>query len=338
MLVVDKGLQKLLKNVNLSLRDRTLNYPSREAIRQYLGKKVGIFHKPAPLKANTLEALAGGRPLLGVDGSVHSYGATFPHIIHCFRALAAATTSAVENGIFQVDLFYPEMAPHRREIEEMVSRAAADGEVLTPEAAAARVVRQKLAVLEIKVAIEAVRRYQPFAVLFDGGFLRYGGLAPSQWQTYRELSLARDVMSVGVIEEVGTFDLARYVSGSFPGATSFGCDRELLFGLLDRGEWLAIREGLKFKKTYYTCFARPGRHPGVVAYDFFQEQSRQVAKFIPLLFALTPLGGRGIPHWLDLVDNAVRIRRSEMELLLATGLDKGVRERLFVPKREGRIL
>ena len=83
MLVVDKGLQKLLKNVNLSLRDRTWNYPSRKAIRQYLGKS-GYISNPLPLKANTLEAL----PAVVSPGSrwIRTFlWGNLPHIIHCFR-------------------------------------------------------------------------------------------------------------------------------------------------------------------------------------------------------------------------------------------------------------
>ncbi len=338
MLALDQGLQELLITVNSLLRDRTQNYPRRDAIRRYLREKIGTLQKRAPLKIDALRALADGRPLIGVDGSVHSYGTVFPHIIYCFRALASASTLSVEKGISRVDLFYPEMADHRREIEEIISQAAAGGEELALETAAARAVRQRLAVLEVQVAMEAVNKYQPFAVLFDGGFLRYGGLAPAQWQEYRELSLAKDVVSIGIIEEIGTFDLARKVSAGFPEASPFSCDRELLFGILKKGEWLAVKEDLEFKKTYYTCFARPGYYPGAVAYDFFQEQTRRAAEFVPLLFGLTPQGGRGIPQWLDQVDAAVRITRGEMELLLASGLDRELRERLFVSQRERRTL
>ena len=128
MLALDQGLQELLITVNSLLRDRTQNYPRRDAIRRYLREKIGTLQKRAPLKIDALRALADGRPLIGVDGSVHSYGTVFPHIIYCFRALASASTLSVEKGISRVDLFYPEMADHRREIEEIISQAAAGGE------------------------------------------------------------------------------------------------------------------------------------------------------------------------------------------------------------------
>mgnify|MGYP000863225873 FL=1 len=335
---LDQGLQDLLSAVNNILSVREKNRPDRGKIRRRLQAEVGAIRRAVPLTPDTIKKLAGGRPLVGVDGSVTAYGALFPHIIHLFRALASTTAQSVEEGLYLVDLFYPELEDHRQEIEEAVARAAAAGENLAPEAVLSQIVRARLAALEVRAAREALEKYRPFAVFFDGGFLRYGTLAPAQWQEYRELALEMGVVSIGVIEEIGTFDLARKILAG-PGASPpFTCDRDLLFGVLEPGEWLAVRGELELKKTYYTCFARPGAYPGAVAYDFFQEQAHRAADFVPLLFALTPRGGRGIPWWLDQVDRAVRISRPEMELLLETCLDRGLRERFFVPRRERRSL
>jgi hypothetical protein len=338
MRTLDQKLQDLLSTVNAILSVREKSRPAREVVRRRLQDEVGAIKREAPLAPDTIGELAGGRPLVGVDGSVTAYGALFPQIIHFFRALASTTALPVEEGLCLVDLFYPELEAHRREIEETVVRAAAAGENLALEAAASQLVRARLAALEVRAAREAVEKYQPFAVLFDGGFLRYGSLAPAEWKEYRELAVDRGVVSIGVIEEIGTFDLARKILAEPVVTPSFTCDRDLLFGVLEPGEWLEVKGDLELKKTYYTCFARPGSYPGAVAYDFFQEQAHRAAEFIPLLFGLTPRGGRGIPWWLDQVDAAVRITRLEMELLLDTCLDRGFRERLFVPRREKRTL
>jgi hypothetical protein len=141
-----------------------------------------------------------------------------------------------------------------------------------------------------------------------------------------------------VIEEIGTFDLARELLAGIGFTAKYTCDREILFGVLEPGEWLAMRPELIYKRGYYTCFARPGNHPQAIAYDFFAQQQGLAADIIPLFFSLTPQGGRGIPWWLDQVDAAVRITNKEVELLFDTCLDRSVRERLFVPHRERRGL
>ena len=85
----------------------------------------------------------------------------------------------------------------------------------------------------LKCGRQGASKIPPFAVFFDGAFSATGP-GPAQWQEYRELALARDVVSIGVIEEIGTFDLARKILAG-PGQPPFTCDRDLLFGVLEPG-------------------------------------------------------------------------------------------------------
>ncbi|MGB3959697.1 MAG: hypothetical protein WBL90_05550, partial [bacterium] len=114
---LDQGLQDLLSAVNNILSVREKNRPDRGKIRRRLQAEVGAIRRAVPLTPDTIKKLAGGRPLVGVDGSVTAYGALFPHIIHLFRALASTTAQSVEEGLYLVDLFYPELEDHRQEIE-----------------------------------------------------------------------------------------------------------------------------------------------------------------------------------------------------------------------------
>jgi hypothetical protein len=336
MLTGQQKLQQLMIALNDIVNEGQRAWPSKEEVRSYLGKKVGRIKKVTPLTGEEVARAAGGRPLVGVDGSVIGYGSGFPHSLYLFRALAASTFSSLDDSITKVDIFYPASPAHRREIEQRLEETATEGREITPEMAVSQIVRERLARLEIEAAIAALKEYNPFLLLLDGGFLRYRELAPGEWEEYRKLSLAKEGFSVGVIEEIGTFDLARDLlaeKGLTPGYSS---DREVLFGVFEPGEWLQVYPKVRYKKGYYTCFARPGGHPQAVAYDFFPEHREGVEKIMGLLFSLIPQGGRGIPWWLDQIDRAVRISRREVELLADTCLDRLVRERLFIPQRERR--
>ena len=58
---------------------------------------------------------------------------------------------------------------------------------------------------------------------------------------------------------------------------------------------------------------------------------------IDYLFTLTPPTGRGIPIWIDMVDQAVRLTDHELETLVGAHIDRGVFEMLLAAKRAARV-
>jgi hypothetical protein len=57
-----------------------------------------------------------------------------------------------------------------------------------------------------------------------------------------------------------------------------------------------------------------------------------------LVYSLTPEQGRGIPFWLDIVDNQVRVTNPLVETMVEQYIDADLRHRLLAVKRSDRMI
>jgi len=354
-MLLDENLVRQLSRLDgLLVADRPV--PRAAELRRLLEERVGRLEKLAPLSPAEAAAWFGGRSLAAVDGSVNGLGGAFPYLLQLFQALCK--TSHGERTVAS-EVFSPLMPGVQARIDELTAQG------LPREAALRLLSGRRLSALELQVARRAIREYRPRLVLFDGGFMRYLRHAPEEWEKYCALALELDVLSVGVIEEVASFQLAGALGSerdetagdgagnvfSPPGDVSGGdgrpgaggsvrpivYDRELLFGVLAPGECLFVRPEVEVKNAgLYTVFARLSRHPGAVAVDFLCEQAGAALQIMRYLYTITPSGGRGIPLFLDLVDAEVRLTHREIGLLTEACLDPAVRECFFTARRERR--
>lgn len=256
--------------------------------------------------------------LVAVDGSVNAIGNTFPYIIYWFRSQAHSTQ---QGKLAEVNRFFSPYIQRDKTRLEVISEKG-----LEPEEAILRIRWAILSEIELQAAIEALDALpNESLVLFDGSFARLYR-HKKLWQQYLEVSLAKNIISVGISEEINTSRLIQFM----PGALT---DREVLFGLLEPGQCLVMPE----YQNVITVYARPSAEPQPISYSFLANQKDFITTILSNLFALTPASGRGFPLWLDIVDQKVRITQEEVEMLLNT-LGQDVIMRWFTPMRKKRPL
>lgn len=299
--------------------------------REVLGR-LGHLQRIAPLPAGGAAGWLAGRPVVGVDGSVNSFGGGFPYYVALLRAAAVPTQG---QPLVREAAYSPLLRP-----DWLAAGAAQDGLRL----------RRLQARLEVAVAAKALAGYRPALLLMDGPLVRFDREAKKSFARLARQALDAGAALVGVVENVESSVLRRLLGEDAPPDWAARWDRELLWGVLQPGEVLALAQpvpagdgedpegprGVAVRRW----FLRPGADPAPIALDFLEDQvqadpamPRRVAAF---LMALTPADGRGIPVWTDLVDRHVRITEAELQQAVQAYLDPRVRSQLLVAKRHLR--
>lgn len=330
----------LLNNQNLLNQIEALNrvlthrpWPSRQEVRAILEPAAGTFHRVKTFTPEEAAGLLKERPLVAVDGSYQTVGATYPYLVTFCQAHARALAPNLKDdkGITLQKLFTP-LQPEDRAI---IEAALEKGE--SPEVAALRNTKQVMTALEVETAIAALNKYRPAYLLLDGGFVQYLLRVKDSWETLVKTAEDIGCIVVGVIEEVSSHILAGILGNAW-GWSPNPYDRELLYGILEVGEWFEIAEEHHAKYGFRTVFVRLASHPQAIGLDFLPSQADKIKETIEFLATMTPAHGRGIPAWLDVVDRYVRLTDSEIEQLLAVGLDTSLKEKLLTPHRQRRGL
>jgi hypothetical protein len=78
--------------------------------------------------------------------------------------------------------------------------------------------------------------------------------------------------------------------------------------------------------------------PDPIGVDGLMEQKEHKYELLKLIYSLTPEQGRGIPFWLDIVDNQVRVTDALVQTMIEQYIDPDLRHRLFDAKRKQRII
>ncbi|MDD7363230.1 MAG: DNA double-strand break repair nuclease NurA [Peptoniphilus sp.] len=276
---------------------------------------IGTFTDLARLREDELHAMGN---VAGVDGSVARAGGAHPHYIELFQGLALAVCG-----------------------EEHCTRRTYTPVLTEDDAVSADKIHDRyLAEVELEAAIGIIEETDVRVVIMDGGLLRYRINSRDTWEELRSLCIERDVLLVGAIKDIKTRDIAERT-----GKARAYYDREILAGKLERGELLILSErapeeaGEMSKEAagLTSGFYRPTDHWEVVGLDVLREQREHLVELARLLYTLTPRKGRGVPFWIDVVDERVKVSPGDIRLLMEESIDRDIMERFFVSERDRRV-
>ncbi len=321
---IKEELENKLRDFNGKIKARynkVLNI-SNENFRDFIDGHIGKIHKAS--KPNREELLAyeekGG--IVGVDASVNRKGGAAPHYIEIYRALAKSTIRTVEPRV----------------ITKVYSPILGLEEDLSEEDEASNMRDKTLSRLEVQVAIDAAKNIRPAVIMMDGGFVRYNIDCKELWLDLREICEREKIILIGVIEDIKTSFIGERLKEL--GYTSLlAYDRELLFGRLDKGEYILVDDRVNSKSDkgeLASAFMRSSLSPNIIGIDIIDTQRKYLSQMVSLVYGLTPENSRGVPIWLDIVDKEAKISSRMMEAFLESHLDKDIYERFFVETRSRR--
>ena len=308
--------------------ERVLKIDDAE-LREFIEAEIGKIKTIEKLDKEYLNRLQKKGGIVGVDGSNNRVGGAYPHFVEAYQALAKSTIYK-DDPLFLADIYTPlgeenkESSPLEDKIDEQEDRE--DKKNI------------KLATIEVEAAIESVEKFKPYAILMDGGLIRYNIYANDRWEVLREMCEERGIILVGVIEDIKTSIIGDQLRLRYEGIDSSFYDRELLFGKLAYGEMIIINERVNKKgvEGYSSCFIRSSLTPTVIGMDILDSQKKSIEEMGRLILTLTPENSRGIPLWLDIVDEEVKISDALMKGLMERYMDRGLYERFFIPERDKR--
>ena len=324
---INDGLKDKVQNLNMVLIDKYKEVLSlkRSDLRKFISENIGQIKGMKKLDKELLLKYEKDGGIVGVDGSNNKIGGAYPHFVEVYQALAKSTLIK-EDPIFLTDLYSP---LYTEEIENPLENSE-------------RIIEEKrnikLSTLEVEAAIESVKKYKPYAILMDGGLIRYNIYAYDKWLELRSLCEDQGVILVGVIKDIKTSIIGNTMKERDKDKEQVFYDRELLFGQLDYGEMIIIHEEVNKKgnQGYSSVFLRSSLQPSVVGMDIIDSQRNHLEEMANLVFTLTPENSRGVPLWLDIVDKEVKISDDIMQALMERYLDRDVYERFFVSERDKR--
>lgn len=298
--------------------------------RRWLEEHVGPIRRLRRLEGAELAGFLGGRPMVGVDGTLNTFGGAFPHYLDLIRAIAKPTTG--ESLVLKA--MHCPLPPG--DLDDEVIAVQKDQELR----------QQKLAELEVRVAVEAAQSLKPAILLMDGPLVRFDMRTKNTFSILQRDVLDGKIMLAGCIENIESRVIPTMMGDATPLGWRNRYDRDLLWGVLEMGEVLEVRRPVKGQSgtlkpgepeptPVRTWFMRAALDPGVVGFEMLEAQAEQMGWVADLLYTLTPQDGRGIPIWLDIVDREVRLTDVELNAYLEL-LDPQWK-RVFMTKRSARI-
>ncbi|MDQ0209160.1 DNA double-strand break repair nuclease NurA [Alkalicoccobacillus murimartini] len=314
---IEHDLVEKLKNVGEKLRNSyNQSHTGNDTIRQKLHKSQSVFRQMQHLEKTKLKEILRNKEIAGVDGSVNQTKGEPPHVIYFFQSLAKTTTG---HEVRKSDIYVPLLDDTN------------DEEAVQPLKWRSHL----LAKLELQAAVQLIEEKELSFLLMDGALYHYRIDAEEDWEKLRQLALDKDVMLVGVSEEITTENLVKLDAFSDYANKPYCYDRDMLFGVLEKGESIYIEE-IQHKAGLQSVWTRFGLAPQITGFDMLEEQAHRREEISDLLFTLTPKEGRGIPLWLDYVDRDIRITDKLVDGLLEQYLDADTRHRYFTRKRSDR--
>lgn len=312
------GLNKMLKNKYKSVLGL-----GRNQLRELISENVGKIKTLDKLDKDHLAIYESKGGIVGVDGSNNKLGGAYPHYVEIYQALAKSTIYK-DDPLVLADIYSPlymEEDEGPSEDEELADKT-----------------NIKLSTIEVEAALEAIDRFKPYAILMDGGLIRYNIYANEKWLELKGRCEEEGILLVGVIEDIKTSIIGNELSHIDPNVKEGFYDRELLFGQLDYGEIVMIKDEVNKKEPegYSSVFLRSSLEPSVIGMDIIESQKQYMEEMARLVFTLTPENSRGIPLWLDIIDREVNISDDIMKALLERYMDRGIYERFFLAERDKR--
>jgi len=333
MFNIEDELRERLMQFNDTLKKRYkssggFNAKLLSLINNYIGEISDIKE----LNPNQVANLA-PRGVVAVDGSINTAGSSYPHYVAVMRSLAQSTIAAYE-PIYKYEIYSPLFVDTGIEgTYEDGSNAAVPAAVRDENRRSAHMAR-----LEIEAAIEAIKYMEPSVMMMDGSLAQFRIKCRDRWEDLCDMAIKTGTILIGVVEEIKTAIIKQAIEEYLPENMRDMYDRELLFGLLRPGQMISINEDClgQGKLGLAACFARTSMDPHPIAIDMPVEQALYMKDMAALVYALSPRDGRGVPLWLDMIDNRVRITTQMMEALIDEYIDPDIRHRLLVAKRQNR--
>lgn len=303
---------------------------SKEERRRWLEEHVGPIRRLRRLVGRELEGFLGGRPLVGVDGTLNTFGGAFPHYLDLMRAIAKPSTG--EPVVLKA--MHCPLPPG--DLDDEVVAVQKDQELR----------QQKLATLEAQVALAAAESIRPGILLMDGPLVRFDMRTKNTFSVLQQKVLDGKIMLAGCIENIESRVIPTMMAEETPPGWQNRYDRDILWGVLEMGEVLEVRRPVKGQSgalkpgepeptPVRTWFLRTATDPGVTGLEMLEAQADQMGALADYLYTITPPDGRGMPLWLDIVDREVRL--TDVELSAYLDLLDPQWKRVFMTKRSARI-
>ncbi|HJV45321.1 MAG TPA: DNA double-strand break repair nuclease NurA [Bacillota bacterium] len=329
MLDLAEGLKLSLQSLREEWEGGSIHCLSKEELRQLIvTQEIGTFiHLQKLSEAELFEFLA-QRTVAGVDGSIATFGGGYPGVVSLLQAGAMTMT---RNKFLLGDAMSPLSKKDQVHIHDYKERYQ-----ISEEEAFNRYKDERLATLEIMSAIQLIQQEQPALLMFDGGFVRYESKAGKVWEEYQALNQRLQILSVGIIEEVGTNFIAQALKNM---GKALPYDRQLLFGVLAKGEALLLNPTLRqkgYSGKYYSCFARLSNHPSIIGCDLFASDRERLIPLLRYLYTNTIETSRGVPFWIDRIDHEIKLSYKETEALIRQAFAPAWVEKFLVSQRSRR--
>ena len=325
---IHKDLKEKISNLNelLGNKYKTILSLDRDEMRSFIGENIGEIIKVEKLENKHLAIYESKGGIVGVDGSTNKIGGAYPHFVEFFQGLAKSTIYKNE-PIFKSDINTPLSSTNgRKNILEKDEKEIEEKRNML------------LATVEVQAALESIKSFKPYAILMDGNLIRYSIYCNDLWIDLRDECEKQGILLVGVIEDIKTSVIGDKLGQINPDMNIEAYDRELLFGQLDYGEMILIKDKVNKKKDegYSSIFMRTSLTPTVIGIDIIDSQSEYIEEMARLILTLTPENSRGIPLWLDIVDQEVKLSDKMMKALVEEYLDRDIYERFFISERSKR--
>lgn len=314
---LNNDLIKIFKETNEQLRKKytPISQIGKNRIREVLD-----IEKMNNLKEVELREIHKRGDIVGVDGSKNRIGNLYPHYLIAINAMAKPMD--LDKKPITIPCIYTPIISgfDQKESEEEE--------------------KSIMARLEAKVAIEAIEKYSPYILMMDGSLMTYRIRCLEEWEKLKSIALSRNVLLIGIIEEIKTKELSTYLIKKKIDITEDLYDKEILFGVLEEGEYININpsKSKKNKEKIASCFLRTSTDPNVIGIDFLEDQRDYIKEICDIVYTLTPRDSRGIPIWLDIVDKEVKISDEMMKALVETYIDEDLSKIFLKAKRENRSL
>jgi len=318
---IHSGLKDKFKELNDLIQDKYKEVLSldKSTLRKIIKEHIGPIVTMDKLNTADLNIYEKKGGIVGVDGSTNKMGGAYPHFVEVFQGLAKSTLIKNE-PIFKSDIYTPLFSDKEENILEKDEKQIEEKR------------NKALANIEVEVALESISKSKPYAILMDGSLIRYYIYSYDSWIKLREECEKYGILLVGVIKDIKTSIIGEKLGELDPSMKINAYDKELLFGKLNYGEMIIIKDEVNKKKQsgYSSVFMRSSLDPTVIGMDIIDSQSQYIEEMARLVFTLTPKNSRGVPLWIDLVDKEVQISNAIMKSLMERYMDREVYERFFI--------
>lgn len=193
MFTINDELKEKISNINnlLEIKYKNIFDLDKTKFRQFIEDNVGQIKKMTKLNKDKLADFHSSGGIVGVDGSNNRIGGAYPHYIEIFQALAKSTYCKNE-PLFKTDIYTPLIPEHDENPLEVGEMIIEDKKNI------------KLANLEVEAALESIDKFKPYAIMMDGGLIRYNIYAYDKWLELKSRCEEEGIILFGVIKDIKT--------------------------------------------------------------------------------------------------------------------------------------